>query len=473
MKLSYDLSIEQQQKLVMTPELIQAIKILQLSNQDLDAYVGEQVISNPILEYDNLNPEGQEGDGKALSSEEESRVSRDEIAKYIEEYGHRNRQDYLHYAKGSQDTEVYKNYEDTASGEITLAEHLGFQLQFTDVSKEERLIGKFIIESLDKNGYMTLTSEEIGEMTEADMDLVDRIIELIQSFEPYGVCASSLEDCLRRQLIQRGEFDEAVDKVLKYHLEDIGGNRLGRIGKCLGVSTKTVQKIADLIKSCEPRPGRAFFSGENARYIIPDVWVKEGSKGFEISSNEEATPRLMISAYYEKLLRNGKDDPQIVEFLSHRMDSAVWLIRAIQHRKETIQNVVTAIVDFQEDFFYKGEKFLKTLTLKDVADEIGMHESTVSRSIKGKYLQCTQGVYPLKFFFSAGVFNSDEGNIISSNSVKSHLKELIDRENVEKPYSDQHLVELLRERGIEISRRTVAKYRDEMKIPSSSKRRRY
>ena len=170
MKLSYDLSIEQQQKLVMTPELIQAIKILQLSNQDLDAYVGEQVISNPILEYDNLNPEGQEGDGKALSSEEESRVSRDEIAKYIEEYGHRNRQDYLHYAKGSQDTEVYKNYEDTASGEITLAEHLGFQLQFTDVSKEERLIGKFIIESLDKNGYMTLTSEEIGEMTEADMD---------------------------------------------------------------------------------------------------------------------------------------------------------------------------------------------------------------------------------------------------------------------------------------------------------------
>lgn len=233
-----------------------------------------------------------------------------------------------------------------------------------------------------------------------------------------------------------------------------------------------VQEISDLIRSLEPKPGRQFASQATTRYIVPDVIVEKVNSEYVVTINESSTPRLMVSSYYEKVLRESHNDPNLTKFLSGRLNSAIWLIKSIEQRKQTIYNVVSAVVKFQQDFFDKGPKFLKTLTLKQIAEEVGIHESTVSRSINGKYMQSPRGVFEIKYFFTSGV-SGNQGEGISSQSIKTFIKEIVSGEDPKCPYSDQDMVKLLNDRGIDISRRTVAKYRDELNILSSSKRKRY
>lgn len=477
MKLGYELTIEQSQKLIMTPELIQAIQILQFNSQELDTYVQEQILVNPVLEQkDNHYPE-EERTGTVETFEDGADFADAQAADAgldWKEYIRNANYGGVNY-KGSKDnsqSEKDSNFERTIVNDVTLPEHLMFQYQFAAMSKGCRRVGKFIIESLDENGYMTASVPEIARATGVSEAKVDEALEIIHGFEPAGVGARDLKECLVIQLKAKGLYSGSIAVMVNEHLEDIAANRLSVIAKELGISVKQVQEYADMIKSLEPKPGRQFASEQKTRYVIPDVIVEKVEDEYIVTINDANVPHLTVSSYYRNLLKEADTDQKLSEYLSERVNSANWLIKSIEQRKQTIFNVVTAVVKYQREFFDHGSKYLKVLTLKDVAEEVGIHESTVSRSISGKYLQCPRGVFEIKYFFSAGV-SDNEGKGISSKSIKEFIKELVEQENPEKPLSDQKMVELLQDQGFNISRRTVAKYRDELGILSSSKRKRY
>ena len=486
MRLGYDLTIEQAQKLVMTPELIQAIQILQFNTQELDSYVQEQLLVNPVLEQ--LHGEGEAASSAGNNEGHESEHSPEDIRKSKENVSSSKDEefDWKEYIKDRQYDDIsYRQWEDRSGEEkentyeqyvsdsdVTLPEHLMFQLQFASNKKGCRKVGKYIIESLDENGYMTSTIEEIAEATGAPADKVEEVLDMIQGFDPIGVGARSLAECLIIQLKQTGQLTDVFEQVINRHLEELANSRFGVIAKEMGISPKEVQEMSDIIRTLEPKPGRMFASGAYTKYIVPDVIVERVDDDYTVTVNDNSTPRLMVSSYYQKLLNQSEEDDNLSKYLSDRVNSALWLIKSIEQRKQTIYNVVSAVVKYQKEFLDKGSKYLKTLTLKDIAEEVGIHESTVSRSINGKYIQCPRGVFEIKYFFSAGVSGS-HGEGISSNSIKEFIKEIIDGEDPTSPYSDQDMVKMLKEKGISISRRTVAKYRDELHILSSSKRRRY
>ncbi len=483
MKLGYDLKIEQSQKLVMTPELIQAIQILKFNTQELDSYVQEQLLINPVLEQ--AGGEQRHAERRTDSDREERIGSMDDRRgeasasrrdddfdwkEYIKDRGY----DDISYRqwedRNGEDRE--NSYEQYVSSDITLSEHLMFQLECATERKGCRRVGEYIIESLDENGYMTSTPEEIAEATGVSVEKVGEVLDMIHGFDPVGVGAEDLAECLMIQLRSQDQLTELFEKVIKEHLEDMANGRYNVIAKELGISLQQVQAMNDIIKTLEPKPGRLFASGTDPRYIVPDVVIEKVDDDYVVSVNESSAPRLMISSYYSKLMKQSEEDDNLSKYLSDRVNSAVWLIKSIEQRKQTIYNVVTAVMEHQREFLDRGVKYLKTLTLKDIAEELGIHESTVSRSINGKYLQCPRGVFEIKYFFSAGV-SGNHGEGISSNSIKEFIKEIVDSEDPRSPYSDQTMVSMLGEKGINISRRTVAKYRDELSIPSSSKRRRY
>lgn len=479
MRLGYDLTIEQTQKLVMTPELIQAIQILQFNTQELDSYVQEQLLVNPVLEQGSLS-QGESGENRESGAEasggqaESEQSGRDNDIDWTEYLKNRQYDDISYRQWEYKDPDEKENaYEQYTTSDVTLPEHLMFQLQFASHKKGCRNVGRYIIESLDENGYMTLTIDEIARATGAPANKVEEVLEIIHTFDPSGVGARDLRECLLIQLEQKGILDEHFEKVLNEHLEDLAANRLGVISRSMGITVKEVQEMADMIKSLEPKPGRQFASQTDTRYIVPDVLVERVDDDYVVTVNDSSSPHLMVSSYYEKLLTEAEKDSNLSKYLTDRLNSAMWLIKSIDQRKQTIYNVVEAVVKYQKEFFDKGSKYLKTLTLKQIAEEVGIHESTVSRSINGKYLQSPMGVFEIKYFFSGGVAGGQSGEGISSKSIKSFIKEIVDSEDTKSPYSDQDMVKMLKEKGIDISRRTVAKYRDEMHILSSSKRRRY
>lgn len=482
MRLGYDLTIEQSQKLVMTPELIQAIQILQFNTQELESYVEEQLLTNPILEIPSSGTSemdrGETGESSSHNQIESAKESEDFSKKSDNEFDwaeHFKEREYddISYKQWEYNSEKNEySYEQFVSSEITLTEHLMFQLQFAPIKKSCRQLGRYIIESLDENGYMTLSVDEISNETCMPVEKVQIVLDAVQSFEPAGVGARDLRECLLIQLAHKGKDTELVREVINNYLEDIAGNRLNCIAKRLNASVKEIQEISDLIKSLEPKPGRQFGSASETRYIVPDVTVEKIDGEYIVTVNDSSAPRLTVSHYYQRMLIDSDKESNIAKFLTGRLNSALWLIRSIEQRRQTIYNVVNAVVKYQVDFFEEGPKHLKTLTLKQIADEVGIHESTVSRSINGKYMQSPRGVFELKYFFTSGVSGS-KGEGIASESIKTFIREIVDNENPKAPLSDQAIVEMLLDRGIDISRRTVAKYRDEMNLPSSSKRKRY
>ena len=475
MKLGYDLTIEQTQKLVMTPELIQAIKILQFNIQELDVYVQDQLLTNPVLES--------EPDHDAPARDADA----DDIPEEVRE-PKREEPDWEEYIRGSyeegrdgqwdrqwierQDDAEGDFFERYVDNDLTLPEHLLFQLQFAAVSEEKQRIGEYIIEALDENGYLTSSVEEIGKSLQVPAEEVGEVLKIVQGLDPVGVGARDLKECLLIQLRSLGLLTKEFRAAVTDHLEDLASNRLIQIAKRLGISVEEVQRMGDVIRTLEPKPGRQFSAGEETKYIIPDIIVERTEDGYSITVNDSSTPHLRVSSYYRDLLHQAGSDDQLSSYLSERVNSALWLIRSINQRKQTIYNVAEAIVRHQRAFFDNGSKYLKTLTLREIGDDLGIHESTVSRSINGKYLQCSHGVFELRHFFSAGV-KAGSGEGVSSNSVKEFIKEIVDGEDPKKPFSDQAMVAKLAEKGFEISRRTVAKYRDELNIPSSSRRKRF
>ena len=453
MKLGYELTIEQTQKLSMTPELIQAIQILQFNNQELTDYVQNELLENPILEAE-----------KSYDAQEVDIREKIREADYEEE-------SFRQWEYSPDDDEDY-TYEQYVSEEETLTDYLFMQLQFSSLKDTRAAIGRYIIEAVDDNGYLTLSVQEISEAMDVSVELVEETLNFIQTFDPIGVAARNLKECLIIQLASKGLLTDEIEYIIENMLEDLADNKISYIAKTLGIKNQEVQQIADLIRTLEPKPGRMFSSGETVRYVVPDIFVDRINGEYVVTNNDTSMPKLMVSSYYNKLSAEADKDEELNKYLNDRFNAAVWLIKSIEQRKQTIYNVASAVVRYQQEFFDKGDKYLKTLTLKQIADEIGVHESTVSRSINGKYMQSPRGVFELKYFFSSGVSGGD-GTGVSSNSVKSIIREIINGEDPRKPYSDQDMVELLKARDIDISRRTVAKYREGMNILSSSKRRRF
>jgi RNA polymerase sigma-54 factor len=456
MKMGFNLSLEQTQKLIMTQELQQAIKILQLPSLELREYIQQQLETNPLIEE-------REDDGE-LNSMEDGESLLSQIVKNVEytrgEYGYNS------------DPDSDFSYENYIPSHTTLKDHLFFQLHITIMPEHQREIGEYIIESLDGNGYLTADVKEVAAVFKVESKEVEQVLSVIQTFDPTGVGSRDLKECLMLQLDAKGIDDPLVRKLVGGYLKELGDKKFNHIARELNILTAEVQRAYDIIKTLEPKPGRAFHNSGDVKYIAPDVVVKQINDEFVVLVNDSAAPRLIINSYYRSILNSCQDQPGISRYITGKLESALWLIKSIEQRRMTLYKVVNAIVEYQKEFFHSGVKALKPLTLKDIAVKVGVHESTVSRATNGKYVQTPRGIYELKFFFTSGV-SSVYGEGISSESIKEAIKGIIDKEDPKKPISDQRITDILNSRGINISRRTVAKYRDELGIASSSRRKRY
>ncbi|MCQ2555331.1 MAG: RNA polymerase factor sigma-54, partial [Clostridia bacterium] len=389
MRLGYDLIIEQTQKLAMTPELIQAIQILQLNTIELEEFVQKELIENPVLELDSaLNlGEAEKRKEKELDKDMELRetVSNNDF-----------RYDDISYREWHSETDDETTFEEYTSKETTLLDELLLQLSLSKLEGLDRKIGRFIVEAIDDNGYLTISAEDISGYFNVSIDHVEDVLDVIQTFDPSGVGARTLEECLAIQLRDKGLLEKTVEYVLLNHLKDIADNRLNVIAKATGLTLQEVQIIADLIKSLEPKPGREYASSNVIRYIVPDVTVQKDGDGFSIVSNDDIIPNLVVSGYYKELLKKNPNDKELSRYVNEKYDAANWLIRSIEQRRNTIYNVCTAVLDRQVEFFLKGPRYLKTMTLKDIAEDVGVHESTVSRTINGKFMQTPRGIFEVK-----------------------------------------------------------------------------
>ena len=458
MKLGYDLALEQTQKLIMTPELRQAIELLQFTSLELNEYIKKEIEENPMLEMENPN--------EALGEVEELPMDKEiDWKEYVDKY------DDISYKPQVDKNQKEYSFESFVSYSPSLKEYLGNQLSLVKLSQEEYFIGQYIIQNINENGYLVTSLEEIASLLKVNVLDVEKILKIIQTFEPLGVGARDLKECLLIQIKEKGDLDPLIVDIVEKYLDDIACNRMIKISKELNINIEKMQEVCDYIKTLEPKPGRAFSNdGDNVRYIIPDATIELIDGEFVIIINDSTGPRLNINNFYKNLISSGSDE-DTSNFLSEKLNSAMWIIKSIEQRRQTIYKVVESILKFQIEFFKSGDKALVPLTLKEVAEDIGMHESTISRATNGKYVQTPRGLFELKYFFSTGLPSS--GGDVSSTSIKSMIKDIIDNEDPKKPYSDQRLADILKEKGAKISRRTVAKYRDELEIPSSSMRRRF
>jgi RNA polymerase sigma-54 factor len=339
--------------------------------------------------------------------------------------------------------------------------------------EEDQRIGAFLIGSIDDNGYLRISLEEAAASLGVSIARVAEVLKVIQGFEPYGVGARDLTECLLIQLTQTNRLYPQVERIVRNYLGDLAQGRLAKIAATLKMNVVEVQDIADLIKTLDPKPGRQYGSGGDVRYLIPDVTVEKVNDEYVIIVNDGNSPRLMISPMYREMMRQpGVFNSETRKYIEDRINSAHWLIKSIEQRRLTLYNTTKCLVEAQRDFLEKGIKHMKPLNLKQIADQVGVHESTISRVTNNKYIQTPQGVFELKYFFCSGL-ESRHGERYSSRSIKRMLKEMIIEEDARNPYSDQQIADKLRSRGIKISRRTVAKYRMELGIESTAKRKRY
>lgn len=459
MRLDFSIQMQQEQKLIMTQELQLSVKILQLTTYELCEYIDDQLMENPMLEYDEKSAaEYSNKDEKPSDdSSENSDPNYDEVDRMLE--------------SSTFDEDTYYNGEDEVSPfnfvskEISLWDFLKEQLNLMPISKGIRQIGEYIIDNINENGYLLVDVDDICEKTKCDTSTAEKTIELIQGFEPPGICARSIKECLILQLHSKDIYDGILENIINKNLEDVGNNRISKISKENNIPEKRAFEYIGIIKELDPKPGIRFCS-DTTRYIVPDVYVEKINGQYIVTVNEEGIPQLKINKTYRKLLNNKNSSEY--KYVRERLQSALWIIKSIEQRLLTIKKVVEAIIKFQIDYF-DNDTDLRPLTLKQIANDIDMHESTVSRAVNGKYAQTPKGLFELKNFFIRGIQNKT-GDDIPTLKIKNKIKEIINKENEKKPYSDQQIAELLDEQNISISRRTVAKYREEMNIPSSSKR---
>lgn len=470
--MDFGLNLEQTQKLIMTPELRQAITVLQMSSLELTEYVEQQVLENPLLEV----PEPEQ------ERTEEQRETREELRETTEKKEFDV--DWEEYFQDSSDLGISPNrgqrevieqpsYEQFVSQAPTLVEHLSFQLSLSKAPQDIKIIVQYLIGNVDAAGYLEISLEEAAEQLKVDAAKLEQALQVLQSFDPPGVGARNLKECLNIQLDYLQENNPIVRKIVENFLPDLAAGRLSKIANRLDVTPHEIQKAADIIKKLEPKPGRNFTHYNDTRYIVPDVVVEKVEGQYIILVNDVAIPRLTINNTYKTVLsKNSSADKNTKQFVEEKLNAAAWLIRSIEQRRLTLYKVANCLVELQKDFLDLGVKHLKPLNLKKVAEIVGVHESTVSRATSNKYIQTPQGVFEMKFFFSTGISNTS-GSQVSAESLKKILQEIVQEEDAANPLSDQKIAELFGKRGVKISRRTVTKYRDELGIPSTNIRKRY
>jgi len=444
MQLGFGLHQQQTQKLVMTPALRQAITILQYPAIELTEYLHQQMIDNPVLDLDEK-----------------------ELERF--DYLYRNMQSYSasnnHY---NEDQE--RNIWDTILHEVhTLEDYLNEQVSDLTIEAKERRNLQYLIGCLDEAGYLTISIEEAAHCSKQEISDMQQALSLLHSLEPVGVGATNLRECLLLQLQQMEAVDEKAVFVVMNFLEELATKNFAKIAEQMNISTVEVQQIADFIATLNPKPAAGFGNGP-AKYIYPDVMVDKVDGEWIVIVNDKLVPRLNINNYYHQYLMTTEKLDETTKYIKEKWNAAIWLVKSIEQRKQTLYKVTNAIIEHQKDFFESRK--LKPLTLKQIADDAEVHESTVSRSINQKYVQTPLGIFELKYFFSSGLSTKD-GNSTSVENVKKRIKQLVEQENKQKPLSDQKLSVNLQKEGIEISRRTVAKYREELNIASSAKRKRY
>lgn len=473
-RMDMGLNLEQTQKLIMTPELRQAIKILQLSTIELNEYLEQEVLENPLLELGNdveLPGNGVEAESQ-LSQTEELPVP--ELDVDWQEY-FQDESD-LGFIPSPRSEEKNYSFEYFTSKEPTLHDHLRYQVQMAFPAGRQRDIGLFLIGNIDDHGYLQLSLQDAAQYLGLETWEVQQVLEVIQTFDPPGVGARTLEECLIIQLRQRDHYDPLVLEVIKHGLRDLAAGRLARIARRLNTTVQRIQEISDFIRTLNPKPGSSFGGTQGVRYIVPDVIIERVDEEYVVILNDSITPRLGINPLYRQLLcHDHMCDPETRKFLQNKLNAAARIIRSVEQRRTTLYRVVSCLVNFQREFLDKGIKYLKPLTLRQVAETLGIHESTVSRATANKYAQTPQGVFELKFFFASGVGGgpSADGLVASAESIKKIISEHINREHPGRPLTDQQLADLISSQGVAISRRTVAKYRNELGIPVAAKRRRY
>ncbi len=467
MRLGYELDLQQTQKLIMTPELRQAIAVLQMSAVELNEFVEQQLQENPVLETNDF-----ENDETVSSTETGELNPGERFDVDWQEYFHDSSD--LGFPKGQSEHDATEySFESFTSKAPTLVEHLTFQLSLVDCRREIKRIVNYLIGNLDQNGYLKISTEEAAKELNVSLTKVEEALKVLQGMEPFGVGARSLEECLLLQVEHRGLQNPLLKPIINNHLSDLAKGRLEKIASKLGVSVAQAQQAADELRSLDPKPGRNFSSDDGTRYIVPDVVVEKVEGEYIILVNDISTPRLRVNNTYRSVIMHGNQlDNDTRKYVESKLNAAVWLIRSIEQRRLTLYKVASALVELQRDFLDRGVKYLKPLNLKDVAEQVGLHESTVSRATSNKYIQTPQGVFEMKYFFSTGL-KAKGGQQVSAESIKKLLKEIISNEDPKKPLSDQKITDLLKQKGVQISRRTVAKYRDEMAIPTAGQRKRY
>jgi RNA polymerase sigma-54 factor len=483
-------SLRLSQQLVMTPQLQQAIKLLQLNRMELQEMVTHEMMENPILEELTEIPEGEqtaspdapetvadpEGEQlrdeesfKAKTAEEQLAAGKDDFnwESYVEEYNSSSSS-----APSMREiNEELPSFENILSRTTSLEEHLTWQLSMIAVNPGEKKLGELIIGNLSDDGYLNASLEDLAREAEVELEDAEEVLKIVQNFDPLGVGSRNLQECLSVQAKLMDPRHPLAEQIIAHHLGDLERKNYSSVAKALGIPLEKVIEATKLILELEPKPGRSFHTPDT-QYITPDIYVYKVAEEFVIVLNEDGMPKLRISPYYKNILSSAQKDQNKVtkDYVQDKLRSAVWLIRSIHNRQKTIYKVTEAIVKRQRDFFEKGVQMLKPMILKDVANDIGMHESTISRVTTNKFVHTPVGIFELKYFFNSSIHAADGSDSLASEAVKEKIRQMIQKEDQKNPLSDQKIVELLRTENIDIARRTVAKYRDMLGILSSGKR---
>ena len=484
---SHDLRQRQTQNLVLAPQLRQSLKILQVAALDLRSVIQEELQANPTLEeqpmdgesLDRLNdaPPDPEA-GSAADPDDNARHEEMDFNKQFEILGKMDQdwRDHMANAGGAQpftseDAERRQHFFDSLVSETSLQEHLLQQAALIELAPKVQEAMKHVLGSLDDRGYLTQPPADIALQTGLPYESVLEATKLIQSFDPPGIASLTLADCLLAQLVAKGRGDSLAARLIRDHFDLLSRRRIPELGRKLGAAPDDIQLAIEEIGKLDPAPGRRFADDSN-RVVVPDVIVEKDGDEWKIELNNDYIPRLRISSTYRELIAKGTLSKQEKDYLSERMRSGKFLIDSIEQRQRTIERITREIIKAQTPFFEKGVAFLQPLTMTQIADIVGVHETTVSRAIANKYMQTPHGVFDFKFFFTTG-YQAESGAAVSNTSVKEMLADLIAIEDSSSPLSDQELVAKLQEKGLTLARRTVAKYREELGILPSNLRRDY
>jgi RNA polymerase sigma-54 factor len=463
------------QKLILTPSLQQAIKLLPMSTLELADLLNQEMVENPLLEEvptEELQPaEQQQQQEKPADQQPADKGDPWDDADYEYFFG-----DYLDDGYRSRTPSEVKELppiENTLSTAASLSDHLLWQLDLQTNDDRLKEIGRAIIGNLDDDGYLVASVEEIAAMGEWPVADVERALQHVQTFDPIGVAARDLQECLWLQIRHLGLEGTPTEKIVTEHLRLLQNHQVPEIARKLGISLDDLKEHVEIIRNLDPKPGSRY-NPSQSQYVIPDVYVVKVEDQYVAALNEEGLPQLRISPVYRRLLdktgaSGGDQNDETRAYVKDKFRSALWLIKSVDQRQKTIHKVATSIINFQREFLDHGIEYLRPLVLRDVANDIGMHESTVSRVVNNKYMHTPQGVFELKYFFHSGI-SSSFGESVSSVTIKQRIRKIIENEDPRKPLSDSKIVSILQKEGLMLARRTIAKYREELKIPTSNQR---